>query len=250
MQGAVRRLPRSARGIVGASLALGVFAMGCSPTPNTLASEPPVMIFTNAMKLLRSAASVEVDLQTNTATLSSDFTGRIFSNGDVDGTLGDTYSNGTYGPTIQIVKVADTDYLRAGASYWRQGGMASAATFLANRWISLPDTSTNIGSSLSIIDIADKAMDDLVGWDSPSAGSFHGEAAVGISSSNRSHNLEVATSGPGYPIEIEAAPEADAIFFSAWNQGTTPSVPIGAASSPYLSRYESTVLAALESTIL
>lgn len=229
MQGAIRLLPRSARGLVGASLALGFFAM----------------------KLLKASASVEVDVQANTATLGSDSTGWVFSNGDVNGTLTETYSSGTYGPTIEIVKVARSDYLRAGASYWRQNGLSpSAATLLANRWVSLRDTSTNIGSSLSIAGIADKAMEDLAGWGSPGRGSFDGQAALGLNSAGQSHHLEVATSGPGYPIEIEAAPEADRILFSAWNQGTAPSVPGGAAPSHYLPSYQSPVLAAIESVVL
>jgi hypothetical protein len=251
MKGAFRVLPRSARGIVGACLTLGLFAMGCSPAPNPFAGEPPGTIFTNAMKLLKGSASVEVNIQTYTGTLALDFTGRIFSNGDVDGTVGETYSNGAFGPTIQIVKVAGSDYLRAGASYWRQDGLSSsAATVLANDWVSLPDTSTNIGSSLSVIGIADKAMEDLVGWGSASTGSFDGEAAVGLSSASTSHNLEVATAGPGYAIEIEAAPEADRILFGAWNVGTAPSVPGGAAPSHFLRSYQSPVLSALESIIL
>jgi hypothetical protein len=244
-------MPRSARGIVGASLVLGLLAMGCSPSPNGIASEPPRTIFTNAMKLLKGSDSVEVDIQTYTGNIALDFTGRIFSNGDVDGTLGETDSSGTFGPTIQIVKVAGSDYLRAGASYWRQDGLSLAtATLLANHWVSLPDASTNIGSSLSVVGIADRAVEELVGWGSLSTGSFDGEAAVGLSSAGRSHNLEVATSGPGYAIEIEAAPEADRILFSAWNQGTAPSVPDGAAPSHFLRNYQSTVFSALGSIIL
>jgi hypothetical protein len=116
MQGSIQLSPRSARRLVGASLALGLFAMGCSPATNPLASEPSGRIFTNAMKLMKASASVEVDIETYTATVGSDFTGRIFSNGDINGALAETYSNGASGPTIQIVKVGGSDYLQAGAN--------------------------------------------------------------------------------------------------------------------------------------
>lgn len=244
-----RVTPRVVRAFV-VGIALGLVATGCSPPPSPVASQLSETIFTNSMKLLAASTSVEVDIQVNTAALSSDFTGWVFSDGDVDGTITETYGNGTYGPTVRIVKVGRSDYLEASASYWRQEGQtATTASSLADRWVTLDDTSTDVGSSLSLDGLAVAAIEHLVGWRDAGTGLFDGQPAVGLATADGMHHLEVSTSGPGYPIELEAAPEANRILFSNWNDGTLPSPPPAAAPSGSVRSYQSSLFAALASLV-
>ena len=148
----------------------------------------------------------------------------FFHNGDASGTL--TMD----GEDAQLVKVGDTDYIKAGSSFWTKIGTASgAAAKRADRWVSIPDSQVNIGNDF-LTGFADLLLQDLGTLTKGTTSTIEGQPAIALVSSKQG-TLWVATTGTPYPVEAVAngGPSGTGTFvFSDWNSGAHPSAPAGA----------------------
>jgi hypothetical protein len=216
--------------VVGAVAAAGLVAAGCGSSgggsSNGVANDSASGIVTAALNALKSASSVSISGTQTKSGQTTDLNGVFFSSGDIDTTVTQN------GISFQLIKVGGTDYFKAPSSYWQSQGNIPAGDLpkLNNVWVSIPDSSAGVGSSLSLSAIASSLDKNLGTLTKGGTSTVNGQAVIAVTSSSQG-TLYVATTGTPYPVQAVGKPgsaNGGTLNFGSWNEGQAPTAPAGA----------------------
>lgn len=216
--------------------AVGALLAGCgsssSPSSNSggsngIASQSASQILTAAAHALSSAGSVTVSgvipSQSSTSVLIKN--GTFFSTGDLDAALV------IDGASAHLIKIGGTDYTNGSTAFWTANGVPAVdVAKISGIWISLPDTTLNVGHSLALSTFASHLLEGSSTFAKQGTTTVDGQQVVVLVSSAQHVTLYVATSGKPYPVEVKKTegPNTGTLTFSNWNGGTEPTPPAGA----------------------
>jgi hypothetical protein len=205
-----------------AILASGCAAAGCGgSSSNGVASKSPSQILQTAIAAMKSANSVHMagTIIQAAKTIKVDMT--IYSNGDVNGNFNEN------GPTVSIIKIGPTDYIKTTSGFYRaQGSSAQIAGLMGGKWIEIPDSSVGVGSSFSLLGLANSITQNHKTVSPGKTSTVNGQPVVSIVASNDGI-LYVATTGTAYPVEVTKG-SSGTITFTQWNLAKIPTAPAGA----------------------
>ncbi|MHB8246325.1 MAG: DUF2092 domain-containing protein [Acidimicrobiales bacterium] len=223
----LRRVALGGAGLIaGASL-----LSACGGSSNGLSSQSPQKILAATLKALSSASSTHISgtVTTGSQTVTIDMT--MFKNGDSDGSFGLSQTPG------ELLIVGNTIYFKGSAKFWEglsgSGGAgipAADAAKLANKWVSLPSSSSSSFASFTLKGFAASLTKSASKLKKVGTKTIDGQQAVGIQGRTQG-TLWIAASGTPYPIEaVKSSTSNQHVTFSNWNQGTPPTAPAGAVS--------------------
>jgi len=133
------------------------------------------------------------------------------------------------GSKVDVIRVGDTAYIRAGADlYQRFGAGAAAARRLAGKWVKVPTTTQKFAQLVSLVDLYSFLTQSLNTNGKVTKGAVKtvdGQEAIELKSAHGG-SLYVATSGKPYPIEFTSrvAP-AGTVSLSDWGSAKAPTAP-------------------------
>lgn len=214
----MRRTRSGALGILAVSLAVA----GCGgSSSNGVASRPPAQILQTTIAAMKAAKSVHLGgtIIQSGKTINVDMT--IYSNGDVAGTFSEN------GPSVGIVKIGSTDYVKTTGSFYQSQGVSSQiAGLMANKWIEIPDSSVGLGTSFSLLGLANSITKNHTTVTGGKTSTVNGQPVVSVISPGNG-TLYVATTGTAYPVEITRG-STGTVTFTKWDQAKIPTAPAGA----------------------
>jgi hypothetical protein len=131
------------------------------------------------------------------------------------------------GSKVELVRVANTAYLRAGAAFYRRVD-AAAAGRLAGKWVKVSTTSERFASLVSLTDLyafLTQALDTKGAVTKGAVKTVDGQQAIELKSTHGG-SVYVATSGKPYPLEFTSrvAP-AGTLMLSDWGSARAPTAP-------------------------
>ena len=133
------------------------------------------------------------------------------------------------GSKVDVVRVGNTAYIRAGADFYNQVGAGSAAgQLLAGKWLKAPTTTASFRQLLLLTDLRTFVAQALKPEGTVTKGAektVDGQKAIALNSS-KGGSLYVATSGKPYPIEfVGSGTSSGTVTLSDWGTAKAPSAP-------------------------
>jgi hypothetical protein len=133
------------------------------------------------------------------------------------------------GSKVDVVRVGDEAYIRAGADFYRQVGAGSAAgQLLAGKWLKAPTTTPDFRQLLLLTDLHTFVTEALKPDGRVTKGdekTVDGQKAIELKSS-KGGSLFVATSGKPYPIEfVGRGASSGTVTLSDWGSAKAPAAP-------------------------
>jgi hypothetical protein len=185
-----------------------------APSDNGVALLPAGEILSKALAAASSAESFHVkgDLKIDGDTLGIDL---VVSGRNGKGSIT------AEGHTVELIKVSDEVYFKAGEGFWNMvagdNQQPAIAALLKDRWVKVP-ADEGFAEMANLFD-----PDNLL----PSAGpatkgetkTINGISAIGLTDSTDTGEavIYVATQGEPYPLRLEGPPGEGAIDFTDWN---------------------------------
>jgi hypothetical protein len=212
-----RRLPLALLLLLAAALA------GCGGSgSNGEASKSAATILADARQAALAADSVRVSGTIHDAgqTIGLDLS---ITGGDGGGTMT------IQGSKVDVVRVGNTAYIRAGADFYRQVGAGSAAgRLLAGKWLKVPTSTPNFAQLVALTDFHAFVAQALKPEGTVTKGAektVDGQKAIELKSS-KGGSLFVATSGKPYPLEfVGGGTSSGTVTLSDWGAAKPPSAP-------------------------
>jgi hypothetical protein len=133
------------------------------------------------------------------------------------------------GSKVDIIRVGNDAYIRAGAEFYRQVGAGSAAgQLLAGKWLKAPTATPDFRQLLLLTDLHTFVSQALKPDGKVTKGTeqtVDGQKAIELKSS-QGGSLFVATSGKPYPIEfVGTGTSSGKVTLSDWGSAKAPSAP-------------------------
>jgi hypothetical protein len=133
------------------------------------------------------------------------------------------------GSKVDIIRVGNTAYIRAGADFYRRfGAGAAAGRLVAGKWVKVPTTTQNFAQVVSLTDLYSFLTQSLNTSGKVTKGAVKtvdGQKTIELRSAHGG-SLYIATSGKPYPIEFTSrvAP-AGTVTLSDWDSAKAPTAP-------------------------
>lgn len=133
------------------------------------------------------------------------------------------------GSRVDVVRVANTAYIRAGADLYRRFNVATATgRLLAGKWVKVPTATQKFAQLVALTDLYSFMTRSLTATGKVTKGAVKtvgGQKAIELRSTHGA-SLYVATSGKPYPIEFTSrvAP-AGTVLLGDWNSAKAPTAP-------------------------
>jgi len=133
---------------------------------------------------------------------------------------------------FDIVRIGDKLYFKADAKALEHYAGGVAAQLLADRWFEVPANSGGFGSFAPFTNLQELTKQILTATGSVEKGdetTIDGQKAIAITDTSKGGTLYVATTGPAYPLKLEAGKKnTGSISFTDWDQPVTLTAPKGA----------------------
>lgn len=151
----------------------------------------------------------------------------------LDLTLGKGDGGGTMtiqGSKVDVIRVGNTAYLRAGAPFYQQvGAGAAAGRLLAGKWLKLPTSTPNFRQLVELTDLHAFVSQALKPNGTVTKGdekSVDGQKAIELKSS-KGGSLLVATTGTPYPLEFVGGngTSSGTVKLTDWGTAKAPGAP-------------------------
>ena len=134
------------------------------------------------------------------------------------------------GITFDMVRIEDTAYFKADASFWKNFGPSAAALLLQGRWLKAPANTGQLATFTPLTDI-DKLFNALLGSHGTLAKgdetTINGQPAIAVNDTTQGGTLYVATTGKPYPLAVQKSGKGR-IDFTEWDEPHTITAPSGA----------------------
>lgn len=136
------------------------------------------------------------------------------------------------GSKVDVIRVGDTAYIRAGADFYSKvGAGAAAGKLLAGKWLKLPTSTPNFAQLIELTDLRAFAAQALKAPGTLTKGAektVDGQEAIELKSS-KGGSLFVATKGKPYPVEfVRGGASSGTVTLSDWGAAKAPTAPKGA----------------------
>ena len=137
---------------------------------------------------------------------------------------------GGYG--FDLVRIGDKLYFKADAKALRHYAGGVVAQLLADKWFEVPLSSGGFSSFAPFTNLQQLMKQILTaagGVEKGDESTIDGEKAIALTDTKNGGTLYVATTGPAYPLELEAGKNnTGSISFTEWDQPVTLTAPKGA----------------------
>jgi hypothetical protein len=132
------------------------------------------------------------------------------------------------GSKVDVIRVGNMAYIRAGADFYRRFGAAAAARLPSGKWVKVPTTTQNFAQLVSLTDLYSFLTQSLNTKGKVAKGAVKtvdGQKAIELRSPHGG-SLYVATSGKPYPVEFSSrAAPAGTVTLSDWDSANAPTAP-------------------------
>jgi hypothetical protein len=135
------------------------------------------------------------------------------------------------GSKVDVVRIGNTAYIRAGADFYRKvGAGAAAGGLLAGKWLKLPTSTPNFAQLVELTDLHAFVAQALKPDGTVTKGdekTVDGQKAIELKSS-KGGSLFVATTGKPYPIEFVGgggSTSSGKVTLSEWGAAKAPTAP-------------------------
>jgi hypothetical protein len=205
-------------------VALAAAASGCGggSSSNGEASKPASTVFADAKQAAVAAKSVHVSgsLKDAGSSLKLDL---VLAHGKGKGSMAEN------GLSFDIVRIADTAYVKGSQGFLKKFAGAAAAQLLQDKWLQGPVTSGEFTSLAPLTDItslfngAFSSHGKLV---NDGETTYQGHKVVAIKDASDGSTLYVSATGKPYPIAAtEGGSSKGAIAFDHWDEDVTIDAP-------------------------
>jgi hypothetical protein len=132
------------------------------------------------------------------------------------------------GLSFDIVRVANTVYVKGSAAFWKRFGGAAAAALLHDKWVKVPTTQAQVKS---IVGVTDKTLflESILGQhgkiENKGIVDYQGQKVVEIRDTTQGGSLYVASQGTAYPVALKGGKNQGDIAFSDWNANESVVAP-------------------------
>jgi hypothetical protein len=225
----VHRFERLLAGGMAGGAALALAACGASGTTGASgtsgASGASTPTTTQVAAAIRNATSVRVTGRLTENGTPEALNLSMFTNGDLTGTLS---ANGQ--PPVSLIVVNKSVYVLVTAAFLKSAvGSAVSCDGLCGKYISVAGSqASSLTSGLSLTGLL-KDFSDLkrAGQSPVGTTTVDGQKAFVFKDTADNATLDVAATGPAYPLRItgQAKSTAATIIFSDWNKVPTPTAP-------------------------
>lgn len=132
------------------------------------------------------------------------------------------------GSTVDVIRVGNTAYIRAGTDFYRRFDPAAAAKLPAGKWVKVTTTTQNFAAVVSLTDLYAFLTASLTPRGAVTKGAVkivNGHKAIELRS-RHGGSVYVATNGKPYPIEFTSrvAP-VGIVTLSDWDSAKPPAAP-------------------------
>jgi hypothetical protein len=200
-------------GAAGAGVAIAVIAACGGSSSNGVASETPAQVLAACTSAVKSASSYEVS---STGSFGDGVTSLDFKvvGADLSGTFV------MAGNTVTVIDVGGNIYLKGPASYYTNAGVGAVkAAVLASVWVEAMAGST-VASDFAVLSAFTDVAGELSGAGtvtSAGTGTVDDQSVVILKGADGT-TLDVAASGPAYPVQVTESGSSAGVFnLSSWN---------------------------------
>ena len=209
-----------------AALLAGCGGHSNTAKPNGEAAKPADRVLADADAAATSASSVHVS-----GTVSSNGT-PIVLNLSLTHSKGAKGSMSVGGQRFDLIRIADTLYIKGSDSFYQQFGGAAAAQLLHGKWLKGSATKSRLSSLVPLTNIDTLFAKIATGHGkltNDGKKTYKGQAVVQLRDTSDGSNLLVAATGKPYPVAITGGKKSQSgtIAFGDWNK----SVPLSAPSN-------------------
>ena len=135
------------------------------------------------------------------------------------------------GLEFEIVRVADTAYIRGSDAFLRKFAGPATARLLHGKWLKGSATSGNLAALAPLTDIVklfNGALNSHGKLRNAGETTYRGQKVVAIKDTTQGGTLYVASSGTPYPVAIVGGKGKGAIAFDGWDESASITTPRGA----------------------
>lgn len=196
-----------------------------TPVDNGISARPPREILAAARRALRSARSVQVELDVKDKQGLIRMNLRLTRSRDAAGWIEQA------GTRVDLVATGGRVYIRS-PRLWEQQGSAELASLIGNRWVLVPPAVvgelTPLAKDLTIGGLADNVFDpaSTPSLIRKSRATVAGLPSVRLQAADGAYFI--AATGKPYPLLVDGAGDHREITFSRYDQATAISAPSGA----------------------
>jgi hypothetical protein len=129
------------------------------------------------------------------------------------------------GNSIQLIRIGDAVYMKAGTKFWEQFGGKNPAVvqLLRDRWIKFPATDSRYAGLAGLLDeqqLMQKVLQPKGRVVKEGTRDYRGQQVIVLrdTADQQGGELYVATTGTPYPVAIVAPGKNAVIRFDSWNQ--------------------------------
>jgi hypothetical protein len=131
------------------------------------------------------------------------------------------------GQSIEIVRTADSTYIKGDAAFWTKNVGATAAKMFAGKYVKVP--ATEAAQFVGFISIASFFADALKPGGTVAKGdvtTLDGTKAITLKDTSDGSLMYISLEGAPLPLKIEkSGADGGAVTFTRWNQPVTVAVP-------------------------
>ena len=199
---------------------------GGGAKPNGVADLPPTQILAEMKKAVADAKSVHIVGSGKTGGTPIALDLQLASGKGGAGHV----EVGGYG--FDLVAIGDQLYFKADAKALEHYAGGVVGQLLADKWFQVPATSGGFGSFSSFTNLQELTKQILTASGTVEKGdetTVDGQKAIALTDTGKGGTLYVATTGPAYPLELQAGKNnTGSISFTDWDQPVTLTAPKGA----------------------
>jgi hypothetical protein len=200
-------------GAAGAAALIAILAASCGSSSNGLTSKTPAQILAAAVSATSAATSYEIG---GTGTFADGVT-------SIDFKVAGSNLNGSFvlaGSTVDVMQIAGNVYINAPAAYYVfEGETAARAALLDHVWVEATAGSKVASDFFTLSGLLDISSDlsSAEAVTSGGTGSVGGQSVVILEAADGT-GVDIATSGPAYPVQITTTGSSAAVYtLSDWD---------------------------------